>query len=243
MFVLFRAFEAQLDIADPLIVHHHQTEYRVKPFADPERKAETTWLTEKEIEFEAQKPSKFWVEAGTGGLGKVFVEVLGCDKLPNLDTSVTGRDKTDAFTCLVFEDCIVNTDVINDSLSPRWLPWSQRAFVFNIMHPSSQIMVGVFDYDGTFADPDHDPVGRCVINLSSLRPNTVYTSQYTLFENAKEGRTSRGTITLRLRLELEDRRKVILGAVKPVFSYDVSVAEKPDFKTVHHTITHGVSCW
>ena len=198
-------------------------------------------MTEKEIDFESIQPSKYWIEAGTGGLGKVFVEVIRCDNLPNLDTSISGRDKTDAFTCLVFEDCIVNTDVINDSLSPRWMSWSQRAFIFNIMHPSSQLMVGVFDYDGTFTDPDHDPIGRAAINISTLRPNTMYTTTYTLYERSKEGRIGRGTITLRLRLELDSCRKVVLGGGKPVLNYDVSVAKNQDFKIVHHTITHGVS--
>lgn len=233
--------ESQQGVLLSSVVHHRQVEYRAKPFADPERKSETTWLTEKEIDFESQQSSKHWIEAGTGSLGKVFVEVLGCSNLPNLDASITGRDKTDAFTCLVFEDCIVNTDVINDSLSPRWMPWSQRAFIFNIMHPSSQLMLGVFDYDGTFGNPDHDAVGRAVINISNLRPDTIYNTEYTLYERSSDGRVARGTITLRLRVEMESRRKMILGGAKPVFNFDVSVAKKQHFKTVHHTITHGVS--
>ena len=72
------------------------TQYRVKPFPDPERPVEQTkWMTEKQIEEEAFKPSTQWIEAGTGGAGKYYVEIIGCDNLPNMDFSVTGRDKTD----------------------------------------------------------------------------------------------------------------------------------------------------
>jgi hypothetical protein len=135
-------------------------QYRVKPFPDPDRPVvETKWLTEEEIEKEAFAPSTKWIEAGTGSVGKYYVEIIGCDGLPNMDFSVTGRDKTDgkfkecklkvdyrtttmltscrysveAFCTMVYEDCVVNSDVIHDCLSPRWPSWSQRAFVFNIM--------------------------------------------------------------------------------------------------------------
>ena len=64
---------------------------------------------------------------------KVFVEIIGCDKLPNLDASILG-EKTDAFVSVVYEDCCARTDTVDNSLSPRWMPWTQRAFVFNMMH-------------------------------------------------------------------------------------------------------------
>lgn len=213
----------------------------MKPFPDPERKLETTWLTEKEIRLEASKPSKYWIEAGSGDLGKIYVEVLWCDKLPNLDVSLTGRDKTDAFACLVFEDCIVNTDVINDSLSPRWMPWSQRAFIFNIMHPSSQIMVGVFDHDSGITQGGHDPVGRVVVNPTNMRPNTLHTRTFDIHDTSKKGKVKQGTITLRIRVELPNPRKTLMAGAVPLLQHDVSVANFYDFQVVHHTITHGVS--
>lgn len=71
-------------------------QYRVKPFPDPDRpKEKTKWLTHDEIEQEAYKPSTKWIEAGTGSVGKYYVEIIGCEGLPNMDFSVTGRDKTD----------------------------------------------------------------------------------------------------------------------------------------------------
>ena len=139
----------------------------MKPYSDPERPEETEFLSHEQIEAEAQKPSTNWIEAGSGDLGRLFVEVIGCYNLPNLDempvvggvlpaANVLTGGKTDAFVCMVYEDTIVNTDVINDSLSPRWMPWSQRAFAFHIFHPSSQLMVGVFDYDSALQGTAHE---------------------------------------------------------------------------------------
>eukprot|EP00934_Nitzschia_sp_Nitz4_P000987 Nitzschia sp. Nitz4//scaffold248_size28759//12858//16752//NITZ4_008109-RA/size28759-snap-gene-0.10-mRNA-1//-1//CDS//3329543992//987//frame0 len=219
--------------------HNHFVEYRVKPFADPDNQMETSFLTRKEIHMTALQQSRHWIEAGTGGLAKAYVEIIGCDKLPNLDTSITGRDKTDAFVCLVFEDCVVNTDVINDCLSPRWMPWTQRAFVLNVMHPSSQLMVGVFDHDRGIADASHDPVGRAVVNLTNLRPGTVYTTNYTLYEISNDTRVNRGTITLRIQVEIPDNRKMLLGSWSTSLQNDVSVSERQYFRTTHHTLVHG----
>ena len=135
------------------------------------------------------KPSTNWVEAGSGGIGKLYVEILGCDSLPNMDgaAGLNASDKTDAFCCAVFEDCIVNTDVIGNTLNPRWMPWSQRAFAFNVANPSSTLFLGVFDHDPEMGAGQivargvngtvHDPVGRVVINTTNFRPGTVYNLQ------------------------------------------------------------------
>ena len=159
---------------------------RVKPRPDPDRpEDETKWLTREQIEAEALKPSTRWVEAGSGDVGKLYFEVIGCDHLPNMDSSTMSLyDKTDAFVCTVFEDCIVNTDVIGNDLSPRWMPWSQRAFVFPIRNPSSHLLLGVFDYDPETSlgqlvqrgaqSQVHDAIGRVVINISNFRPGTEY---------------------------------------------------------------------
>ena len=122
--------------------------YRLKPFPDPSRPQATKWLSRKEIERETKKPSQDWIEAGSGNVGKLYLEILGCDDIPNLDYSVSGRNKSDPFVCIAFEDCVVNTDVINDCLAPRWMPWTRRAFVFNVLHPSSQIYIAVMDHEG-----------------------------------------------------------------------------------------------
>lgn len=116
-------------------------QYLVRPGPDPKRKDETTWLTKEKIEEESNKPSYDWIDIGSGRLGKIFVEIISCNNLPNLDVGGVLGNKTDSFVSLVYEDCFVRTDVIDDCLSPRWMPWSQRAFIFNCMHTSSQLFL------------------------------------------------------------------------------------------------------
>jgi hypothetical protein len=149
----------------------------VRPSPDPKRKDNTTWLTKEKIEELTMDESYTWIDVGSGNLGKVFVEVLSCDNLPNMDTGSTFGNKTDSFVSVVYEDCFARTDVINDCLSPRWMPWSQRAFIFNMMHTSSQLFIGVFDYDGN-AFNDHDFIGRVSVDLSNFQPDTVYVLKY-----------------------------------------------------------------
>jgi hypothetical protein len=106
---------------------------KTKPYADPKDKKETAFLTSDQIEYQTLLPSKNWIEAGTGDMGTVYLEILRCHNLPNLDTGTLG-DYTDAFCAIVFEDNLVRTDVIEDELSPRWFPWTQRAFAFPMKH-------------------------------------------------------------------------------------------------------------
>jgi C2 domain len=108
----------------PVFSGQYSVQHRVKPGPDPLRPQETTWLPLSKIADEVMKPSHSWVESGTGSLGKMYVEILKCDDLPNMDSAMrtmggveTGC--TDAFCCIIFEDSIVNTDVIRDDLNPR----------------------------------------------------------------------------------------------------------------------------
>ena len=138
------------------------------------------------IHEEALKPSKKWVEAGYGSLGKCYVEIIGCDNLPNMDLGAA-NDYTDAFVGIVFEDTMVRTDVINDDLNPRWMPWTDRAFAFNIRHPSSLLFLGVFDYDLL---TDHDPIGRIVIETDSFESDTSYLLHYNLYQDMQQKEVS-----------------------------------------------------
>jgi len=78
---------------------------------------------------------------------------------------------------------MVRTDVIHDALDPRWMPWCTRAFCFNINHPSSILMLGVFDYDTT---TEHDPVGRVVVNMANFQSNTSYLLHYAIHDDPKQ---------------------------------------------------------
>lgn len=194
----------------------NEKQYRVKPCPDPSQEEATTWMTEAELRTEALKPSYKWVEAGSGDLGKLYVEILGCNGLPNMDSQELATGKTDAFACLVYEDAIVNTEVIPNSLNPWWMPWTQRAFIFNVMHPSSDLLVGVLDYDSPELIARHDPIGRIQMDVSQMRPGTEYIVDFNLYPSAVvKKRDAKGTIKLRLRLELHNERKALLAAMKP----------------------------
>jgi Ca2+-dependent lipid-binding protein len=138
-------------------------------------------MTQQQVYEEALKPSKKWVEAGNGDIGKVFIEILACNDLPNMDLGV--GDFTDPFVGLVLEDNMVRTDVIHDALDPRWMPWCTRAFCFNVHHPSSILMLGVFDYD---AATTHDPIGRVVVNMANFQSDTSYLLHYALHDDPKQ---------------------------------------------------------
>jgi len=223
-------------------------------------------MSETQIEEESLKKSTQWLEAGSGHLGLVYVEVIGCTGLPNLDALVGGvslGNKTDAFACLVFEgkfksriradqlfrqvnllcliyllrtDCIVQTDVINDCLSPRWMPWSNRAFIFHMMHPSSQLFIGVFDFD--MADiNNHDGIGRITVDISKFKPKLEYTVHYNLYtSSSNRDRKSNGTITIRVRVECDERQLLLssIEAVPP--NVYINCRRKKDFELARYTV-------
>jgi hypothetical protein len=213
--------------------------YRVRPGPDPKRKSETEWMTEAQIETESYKKSNQWLEAGSGTLGQVYVEVLHCTGLPNMDTLVGGvslGNKTDAFACLVYEDCLVQTDVINDCLSPKFMPWSNRAFVFHTMHPSSPLYIGVCDFD--LGDINgHDPIGRISVDISKLQPKLEYTLTYNLYKTSGErDRKPNGTITIRIRVECDIRQRLLscIESVPP--EVYINCRRQKDFDLARFTV-------
>ncbi len=77
----------------------------------------------------------------------MYLEVLKCRGLPNMDAGGSVGNKTNPFVLVVHGNVMVHTEVINDSLSPMWMPWLSRAFVFQLSHPSAAVHIGVADYD------------------------------------------------------------------------------------------------
>ena len=57
-----------------------------KPNSDPEDPAteEMAWMSKAQIKTEALKPSTNWIEAGNGEAGTLYLEIIGCDNLPNM---------------------------------------------------------------------------------------------------------------------------------------------------------------
>lgn len=74
-----------------------ETKVLVKPFPDPDRVADTTYLSPTAIKEETMKPSKQWIEAGSGTLGKLYLEILSCKGLPNVDVGESVGNLTDCF--------------------------------------------------------------------------------------------------------------------------------------------------
>lgn len=210
---------------------------KVRPGPDPNREEETLWMTEKDLKAEVMGDSYQWIDTGNGDQGRVFLEVLSCEGLPNLDSG--GRNKTDAFVSIVFEDSVVKTDIIDDCLSPMWPPWSQRAYIFHMFHSSSEIFLGVFDYDdGVNPADDHDLIGRVAVDLTNLRPDTTYTLKYNIFTTARMlERKQKGSITVRLRIEIPDQRKLLMSNLEPPPDMYVNVKKRKDYKLVHYTCT------
>mmetsp|Transcript_37627 Transcript_37627/g.76561 ORF Transcript_37627/g.76561 Transcript_37627/m.76561 type:complete len:361 (+) Transcript_37627:1892-2974(+) len=210
--------------------------FKIRPAPDPRRKEETTWMTKEALLEESMKPSQHWVDVGSGNLGKLYLEIIGCDGLPQLDTGGFLGNKTDAFVSVVYEDCISKTDVIDDTLSPRWMPWSQRAFQLHMFHPSSQLFLGVFDYDDGMFD-DHDLIGRVSVDVTNFYPDTEYLLTYNIYPTAKTSytREAKGTLTFRLRIELYDERKLVLSTLEPPPTIHVNVKNKKDFQCARYT--------
>ena len=79
--------ETTVLVSDPTPSIHDKEKHkasRVWPFPDPDRPKETEFMTKQQLEDEALLPSRRWYEGGDGNYGRVHVEVLGCDNLPNM---------------------------------------------------------------------------------------------------------------------------------------------------------------
>ena len=191
----------------------------VKPYPDPARLRQTRFLTEAELREECFKPSTNWTKAGSGSLWKVYLEVLQCQGqgLPNVDTGGSLGNKTDSFVSIVYGDVMVQTDCIDDILSPMWLPWTQRAFVLDMSHPSTALYIAVTDYD--VGPLEHENIGRVAINIGTrFTPGLVYTLTYRLNESSslsEFGKDNIGTITLRLRVEYDEKMHLTMGKSPP----------------------------
>jgi C2 domain len=191
-------------------------------------------MTQEQVKLEVMKPSYAWIDSGTGNLGRVFLEVLSAEGLPNLDSGSFLGNLTDPFVSIVYEDTFLRTDTIDDCLNPVWFPWSKRAFILNIGHGSSQIFLGVFDFDAGF--DDNDLVGRVSIDITNLRPNTEYLLTYNIYPSAiVSGRDIQGKVNIRLRLEIPDERKLALSVLEPPVPTYVNVHRRKDFRLVRQT--------
>ena len=214
----------------------HKLKLRVKPGPDPMRPEQTRFLSEEELIAATYSPSKQWIECGSGTHGRVYIEVLHCDGVPNYDAGGgLGGKKTNTFVSIVHEDAAVQTNVIPSLLSPLWLPWTKRAFAFNRMHPLSSMYIGVFHYDPV--NPlGHQGIGRVCINLGQLRPDHDYILKYNLHQSSVySNRKQNGSITVRLRIDQPDPKVLLLKITKPLPQFQINVKKKKTRDIVKYT--------
>jgi C2 domain len=197
-------------------------------------------MTDEDIRKEVMKPSQHWLDIGQGELGRIHVEVLGCEGLPNMDAGGFMGNKTDTFISIVYEDAFARTDVIDDCLSPQFMPWTNRAFIFSMSHPSSVLNLAAFDFDGGLLD-DHDLIGRVSVDISVLLPDTEYVLHYNLHPtNRVSNRPVNGQIKIRLRMEIFDERKLALVALQPPPPIYVNAKKRRDFRVIRETCLGNV---
>lgn len=83
-----------------------------------------------------------------------------------------------------------------------------------------------------------DLIGRVSVDLANLRRDTTYILKYDIFTTARMSeRVRMGTITIRLRLEFDDDRKMILSNLEPPPDFYVNVKNRRDFRCVRYTCT------
>lgn len=211
--------------------------YRIKPYPDPDREEETEWMTKERIKHECMAPSKKWTIAGFGEMGTIYLEILGAKNLINTDVGL--NNLTDPFVVVVFEDNMVRTDLLWDELNPRWMPWTNRAFAFKVRHPTSLLMLGLFDYD---PEPitEHDSVGRVVINLANFESNTDYVLFYKLHHDPrKRGDDKRGTIIVRLRIEWNDEVEAMKASYSTPPRFIINVDNSKSYHVLKY-VTRGM---
>jgi len=104
-------------------------------------------------------------------------------------------------------------------------------------HPSSQLLIGVFDYDLNLTGFDsHDAIGRITVDVTNFCPSTEYVLTYNLFRSVLDNdRKPNGKITIRLRIEYDSFQNFSLGALTFRPSNYINVSQKRDFNVAYFT--------
>ena len=176
---------------------------------------------------------RFGIENPTyddGRIGSLLVEVLGCVRLP----------KPNTFVYLLCGDSAFSTDVIASFRSPKWPCRSKRAALFPIYHSYVRLYVGVFNIEEKKTINDKF-AGRVVLDLSVLKPNTVYDVTLPLRESAHVySRKPRGVIRLRFHLHWCNEKSAITSYLQrpPTRSQNISIpcSDAKTFRNVAYTL-------
>lgn len=207
--------------------------YRVTPYPDPSRPKETKWMTFEDIDNASKQPSTSWIETGSGKLGHLFVEIIGCDNLR--ESSLSKVDKIDPFVTLVYEGTAVSSEVVKNSKHPRFMPWTRRAFMFNMHHGQSHLFVGVFDLQKTSLIKD-TPIGRLTIDLQNFQPGIEYFLHYDLYHSARlYPRGCTGNITVRLSMEY-NQKALFWTSLIPYIPYQINTETANDIQLIKYAV-------
>jgi hypothetical protein len=210
---------------------------RIKPYPDPTgRSKNREFIAVDDLKKHAAMPSRQWIQAGSraSSIGRLYLEVLSAHELPNVDIGGKVGNVTDAFCSIVYGDAMAQTDVIFDELSPHWPPWSQRAFVFYMQHPSQVLYLALFGFKRT--PLQHRPIGRIEVNPINLHSDTVYNLEYDLYESSHViGRQSRGKLRIRVRIEIDDERKALFAALQPPPPVYINTTRKKSMAVARYT--------
>ena len=220
-----------------------QQQQRSEPRQQPQ------YLTPEKLKEVTEAPSRNWIQAGskhiatgttttassisTPSTARFYLEILSAHNLPNVDMGSSVGNVTDAFVTALYGDAMVQTDIIDDELSPHWPCWSQRSFVF-YMHddePTQVLYIGVFGYKRNTM-LHHVPIGRVEVNPINFRTNTIYDLHYELknLSHTSNANTTNAAgmkkPTLRFRMKLEipnERHKLLSTLLHPLPSQPVYI--------------------
>jgi hypothetical protein len=74
------------------------------------------------------------------------------------------------------------------------------------------------------------------VDLTNLRKDTVYTLRYDIFKSSQmSSRKARGSITIRVRMEIDDERKLLLSCMEPPHDIYVNTKSRKEFRVVRWT--------
>ena len=112
------------------------------------------------------------------------------------------------------------------------MPWSKRAFIINTMYASSQLYLGVFDYNEL---GNIDFISRVAINVANLEFNTMYSFHYDL-HNPSRKEDNNGSIFVCLCIDFPDGRAMLFSALTFPASVWINVKIVKENNMILHTV-------
>ena len=117
------------------------------------------------------------------------------------------------------------------------MPWTKQAFIFHMFHLSLELYLGAFDFDDGV--DEHDLIGRVAVNVLNLQPDTTYVLTYNLYQSGKHTlHEPQGTVTIRIRMEIDNDRQLLLSTLELPKTIYVNVKSK----TRSNCVISGLNC-